>query len=136
MEEFSEVEKQYIEYKLSGANLSKEELAAKFGGDLPHLESEIKIARYLADFKLKKAKRKNSIDYLCIPELQDLVVVAADIAKRALYGEELNQQQVMVALALVKPGISFMTKTAEGNAEIQVGASDKGKVGPTLNIYK
>lgn len=117
-------QKEYLDYCLNGAKLSRQEEEALFGSDLESLKRNVEIQNIIANHKIEKQARKNIVDKFHAKRLVDLFPIALETLEDVMTsGKEHNR--VTAALSVIKPVISYLEKHGINVANVESEASEK-----------
>jgi hypothetical protein len=122
---FTELEKQYIESVLSSAKVTKTEEHAIFGENLFALKNNVKILQYIAAVKVKRATRRDLLDKMGFEEFCSLIPSAKNVLRDALAGVEVSREQLDASKYVLSVTKAYLTKVAENTAHLETGVIDE-----------
>lgn len=119
--ELIQIEKDYIDWQLSGARLTKQDLDAIFGSNLEHLQKDAELHRFIADQKLQVAKLRQMQNAVKLNKAFDAINSSIDFLHNTVkLGED--KDRMAAALKLVGPVLSLIQSA--GTRVIENGAGD------------
>lgn len=123
--QLSDIEKEYLDYILSGTKLTVQELHAKFGKkQYELLQTNDSIQAIAADKKIEINNKKNIVNRFQAENIVKLYPLAIKTLIETMQnGKEHNK--ITAALAILKPAITYLEKHGINVANVESEASEK-----------
>lgn len=128
-EDFTEIQKEYAAYLLSGATLNEVEINAKFGDQINQLRNNLDIRRYVADQKILRQNKKALLDQMHIDKIVKLIPMAVKVLVHGMNPNSTNKltpDQKWAAGLVLKPGLAQLEKMSINAADLEFEFDDNG----------
>lgn len=114
--DFNELEKEFVKYKLSGAELSNSELEVKFGIALEALSNNLQLRRYIADQKIQRRYKKQLVEEMKLDKFIETIPLALQTLIDAMQDDN-AANRIRAASQITKPVLSYLGRLAENSAD-------------------